>query len=108
MRNFSMKKFGTPMRAGPGWESEIGGLSSDGEPSVLTVGFAGSGFLARSTLPTSDSLLASTVWLPVFGGFKEPPTPGVVTGLGECEVSLPAPSLEPWSLPDGRSEPPPP
>ena len=40
---------------------------------MLTVGFFGSGVLARSTLPTSDSLFASTVWLPVFGGFTVPP-----------------------------------
>ena len=43
MRNFSMKKFGTPMRAGPGVASESVGLSSVGEPSVWRVG------LLRST-----------------------------------------------------------
>ena len=105
MRNLSMKKFGTPMRAGPGWESENVGLSSDGEPSVLTVGFVGSGVLARSTLPISDSLLASTEWLPVFGGLIMPPALGVLAGAGEDEPPplplLPPPPLEPSSEPDG-------
>ena len=39
MRNLSMKKFGTPMRAGPGVDSEKVGLAGVGEPS---------GFVARS------------------------------------------------------------
>src|SRR5919198_3640024 len=100
MRNFSMKKFGTPMRAGPGWASEIVGFASEGEPSVLTVGFFGSGVLARSTLPTSDLLLASTVCSPVFGGVRVPPAPGVFTGAGEDDpppppLSPPPPRLSP-------------
>jgi hypothetical protein len=33
MRNFSMKKFGTPIAAGPGWASENDGLSTVGAPS---------------------------------------------------------------------------
>ena len=33
MRNFSMKKFGTPIAAGPGWASEKLGLSTVGAPS---------------------------------------------------------------------------
>src|SRR3954468_3452245 len=93
MRNFSMKKFGTPMRAGPGLATEIVGFSSDGEPSVLTVGFVGSGVLVRSTFPTRVSPLASTAWLPVAGGLR-PPAPGVLTGAGEDEPPE-----------DGRSEP---
>src|SRR3954454_22809422 len=59
MRNFSMKKLGTPMRAGPGCASESVGFWSVGEPSELRVGFAGSGVAARWTLPASDSALAS-------------------------------------------------
>ena len=43
MRNFSMKKLGTPMRAAPGSASETVGFSSVGEPSVWRVG------LSRST-----------------------------------------------------------
>src|SRR4051812_15645565 len=62
MRNFSMKKLGTPMRAGPGCASEIVGFWSVGEPSRLRVGVAESGFAApRSTLPTSDSAFAPPV-----------------------------------------------
>src|SRR3954452_15795709 len=33
MRNFSMKKFGTPIAAGPGWASEKDGLEAVGVPS---------------------------------------------------------------------------
>src|SRR3954454_9725304 len=33
MRNFSMKKFGTPIAAGPGWASEKDGLDAVGVPS---------------------------------------------------------------------------
>src|SRR3954452_6220666 len=102
MRNFSMKKFGTPMGAGPGWATEIVGFSSDGEPSVLTVGFVGFGVLARSTRPTSDSPLASTAWLRVAAALGPPP-PGVLTGAGEDEPPpLPPLLLEPD---DGRPEP---
>src|SRR4051794_27531729 len=61
MRNFSMNKLGTPMRAAPGCASEIVGFWSVGEPSVLRVGFDGSGVAARLTLPTCDSAFASTV-----------------------------------------------
>src|SRR3954453_305190 len=35
MRNLSMKKFGTPIRAGPGVASEKVGFVGAGEPSVL-------------------------------------------------------------------------
>src|SRR2546423_2521064 len=38
MRNFSMKKFGTPIPAAPGWAREKVGLARAGEPSGLTLG----------------------------------------------------------------------
>ena len=62
MRNFSMKKFGTPMRAGPGSASETVGLSSVGVPSVLRVGLDSSTCFSTcstrfSSLPVSDSEL---------------------------------------------------
>src|SRR5437588_10095442 len=38
MRNFSMKKFGTPIPAAPGWAREKVGLAGAGEPSGLTLG----------------------------------------------------------------------
>jgi hypothetical protein len=80
----------------------------------LTVGLFGFGVLARSTLPISDSLLASTVCLPVFEGCSVPPAVGVLTGAGDDDppppppLLLPPPPLSPWSEPDGLSEPPPP
>src|SRR3954451_1220800 len=40
MRNLSMKKFGTPMRAGPGVASEKVGLAAFGEPSAFSPGTA--------------------------------------------------------------------
>ena len=53
MRNFSMKKFGTPMRAGPGVASETVGLSSVGEPSVLRVGLDSSTCFVGAPWPAS-------------------------------------------------------
>src|SRR5215218_7233027 len=67
MRNFSMKKFGTPMRAGPGVASDTVGLSSVGEPSTLRVGLDSStlgsvsfsAFFSNS--PVKASVLGSSV-----------------------------------------------
>src|SRR4051794_22738665 len=50
MRNFSMKKFGMPIGAAPGWASEKPGLSSVGEPSALRPAGA-AGPAARSRAP---------------------------------------------------------
>jgi hypothetical protein len=63
MRNFSMKKFGTPMRAGPGVASESVGFSSVGEPSVLRAGFLRSTrflLLVSSSAPPSASAFGSS------------------------------------------------
>ena len=48
MRNFSMKKFGTPGRAGPGVATDTVGFSSVGDPSVLRVGLSWSTCLSVS------------------------------------------------------------
>src|ERR687890_1546044 len=52
MRNFSMKKFGTPGRAGPGVETEYDGSAGAGEPSGLRCGCAGSTVGASSPAST--------------------------------------------------------
>ena len=80
MRNFSMKKFGTPMRAGPGVASETVGLSSVGDPSVLRVGFASSTFffvslVIFSSSPVSDSAFGSRVLGSVCAGDSFLPSP---------------------------------
>jgi hypothetical protein len=48
MRNLSMKKFGTPTRAGPGWASVKVGFAADGAPSVRTVGVGRSAEVSSS------------------------------------------------------------
>src|SRR5215217_1251277 len=97
MRNFSMKKFGTPMRAAPGVAIETVGLSSVGEPSVLRVGFERSTCLrppptASSSVPVSDSDF----------GFAEP-------RRSPLRPSPPRPPLPPLRFgaagADGRSSP---
>src|SRR3954447_25634302 len=89
MRNLSMKKFGTPIGAAPGWASVKPGFSTVGVPSVLRPLVARSAFfLAWSLTMPSRSFVALV--------------PGSVPGLWSlvtCECWLPA--FEPgWLLPD--------
>ena len=102
MRNFSMKKFGTPIRAAPGVASETVGLSRVGDPSVLRVGFERSTrFLARSGVACSSvPLRASEFGLtapssPTIGVFSSPFEPLPLSVPEGCVLS---PS-EAWSSP---------
>src|SRR5689334_14488440 len=52
MRNLSMKKFGTPIGAGPGVESEKVGFDGAGEPSAFVVAGVGA----------AGSVCAGSVW----------------------------------------------
>ena len=100
MRNFSMKKFGTPIRAAPGVASETVGLSSVGEPSALRVGLERSTrflacLVAFSSVPVSDSAFGRSAPSPppVLRSRVPPPLP--LSRLGAAGVGaapLPDPS----------------
>src|SRR4051794_30083997 len=83
MRNLSMKKFGTPIVAGPGWASEKLGLSTVGVPSGLrALALRSSRCAPRSSTFLAPSRVLGLRTGALFGSTGVMVWPGVVGVVG--------------------------